>query len=96
MTQDIGIESQESTNKAAKVEQEARKKDVRNRWLLSSPALLIIFFAAAGPLLIVIIYSFLTPGDYTGVIWTFTTDNWFNVILERDIFDDNLIWLMHT
>ena len=92
MTQDIGIESQESTNKAAKVEQEARKKDVRNRWLLSSPALLIIFFAAAGPLLIVIIYSFLTPGDYTGVIWTFTTDNWFNVILERDIFDDNRIW----
>ena len=60
MTHDLGIESQKSTNNAAKVEQEARKKDVRNRWLLSSPALLIIFFAAAGPLLIVIIYSFLT------------------------------------
>ena len=29
---------------------------------------------------------------YTGVKWIFTTENWYNVILERDIFDDSLVW----
>ena len=70
----------------------SQKKDVRNRWLLSLPALAIIFFAAAGPLVIVVLYSFLTPGDYTGVIWTFTTETWISVVLERDFFDDTLGW----
>ena len=70
----------------------SQKKDVRNRWLLSLPALAIIFFAAAGPLVIVVLYSFLTPGDYTGVIWTFTTETWISVVLERDFFDESLGW----
>ena len=63
MIENENIKSQDSAEKAAKVEQEAQRKDVRNRWLLSLPALSIIFLAAAGPLGIVIIYSFLTPGD---------------------------------
>ncbi len=88
----IGMDQNLSAHKAAEVAMKARKKDVLNRWLLSLPALAIIFFAAAGPLLIVLIYSFLVPGDYTGVKWIFTTENWYNVILERDIFDDSLVW----
>ena len=88
----IGMDQNLSAHKAAEVAMKARKKDVLNRWLLSIPALAIIFFAAAGPLLIVLIYSFLVPGDYTGVKWIFTTENWYNVILERDIFDDSLVW----
>lgn len=92
MNESININAQNSAQMGANVEQEAQSRDVRNRWILSLPALSIIFFAAAGPLGIVILYSFLTPGDYTGVIWTFSTDTWVNVILERDIFDDNLIW----
>jgi len=82
----------ESAEKAAEVERLSQKRDVRNRWLLSSPALAIIFFAAAGPLGIVVLYSFLTPGDYTGVIWTFTTETWISVVLERDFFDESLGW----
>jgi spermidine/putrescine transport system permease protein len=50
----------------------------------------ILLFAATGPLLIVLVYSFLTPGDYGGVVWTFSTDAWFNVVVERDFFDDTL------
>ena len=92
MSVDSNLIGSGSAIKAAEVERLSQNKDVRNRWFLSLPALAIIFFAAAGPLGIVIIYSFLTPGDYTGVIWKFTTDNWFNVILERDIFSDDLIW----
>jgi spermidine/putrescine transport system permease protein len=67
-----------------------QKRDVRNRWLLSTPALLIILLAATGPLLIVLAYSFLTPGPYGDVVWKFSTDGWFNVLFERDIFDDTL------
>jgi len=46
--------------------------------------------AAFGPLFIVLIYSFLTPGSYGGVVWDFSLDAWFNVFAERDIFDDTL------
>ena len=62
----------------------------RRQWALLSPALLVILLAAAGPLLIVLVYSFLQKGNYAGVIWTFSADAWFNVFLERDIFDDTV------
>ncbi len=68
----------------------AERDDIRKRWLLSAPALLIIFFAAIGPLGIVIVYSFLEPGSYGDVRWTFSTDAWVSVVLQRDIFDDTL------
>ncbi|WP_425044858.1 ABC transporter permease [Primorskyibacter sp. S87] len=62
----------------------------RSRWLLLSPALAILTIAAAGPLLIVVLYSLLTPGDYGGVVWKFSTEAWFNVFAERDFFDDTI------
>ncbi|WP_371055145.1 ABC transporter permease [Rhodosalinus sp. K401] len=58
----------------------------RARALLLAPALVILLFAASGPLLIVLIYSFLTPGDYGGVVWDFSTDAWVSVLMERDFF----------
>jgi spermidine/putrescine transport system permease protein len=70
--------------------EDQQRRDVRNRWLLSSPALLIILLAAVGPLLIVVIYSFLTPGPYGDVIWNSSTEGWFGVFFERDVFDDTL------
>ena len=69
---------------------QAERKEIRNRWLLSAPALLIILLAATGPLLIVLVYSFLTPGPYGDVKWQFSWDAWTSVLLERDIFDDTL------
>ncbi|MEO0750503.1 MAG: ABC transporter permease [Pseudomonadota bacterium] len=68
------------------------KRRSRRRWLLLAPALVILVFAASGPLLITLVYSFLTPGDFGGVVWSFSTDAWFNVVMERDIFDDTLGW----
>ncbi len=62
----------------------------RRRWLLLSPALAILCFAAAGPLLIVLVYSFLEAGDYGGVKWVFSTQAWFNVVAERDFFDETI------
>lgn len=69
----------------------ARSRDVKNRWLLSLPALLIIFVAAVGPLLVMVLYSFLEKGDYGDVKFgTFSLEGWTSVFLQRDIFDDTL------
>ncbi len=62
----------------------------RNRWLLLTPALIVLTLAASGPLLIVLVYSLLTPGDYGGVVWQFSTDAWFGVVMERDFFTEEL------
>lgn len=66
------------------------QKDVQRRWLLLAPALFILFLAASGPLLVVLVYSFLQAGDYGGVNWTFSTQAWFNVVAERDFFDETI------
>ncbi len=69
----------------------SERKDVRDRWLLSLPALLIIFAAALGPLLVVLLYSFMVKGDYGDVkLWQWSTEGWFSVFFQRDIFDDTV------
>jgi spermidine/putrescine transport system permease protein len=69
--------------------EQAKSRDIRNRWLLSLPALFIIFVAAIGPLFVMLAYSFLAKGDYGDVKpWEFSSDGWFSVFFERDIFDD--------
>ncbi|MBN9053308.1 MAG: ABC transporter permease [Rhizobiales bacterium] len=69
----------------------ARKKDIRSRWLLSTPALAIIFFAAVGPLFVMLLYSFMAKGDYGDVRFgEFSLDGWTSVFFQRDIFDDTL------
>lgn len=77
---------------ASEIAAEAQRRDIRNRWLLSLPAIIVIVSSAAGPLLIVFVYSFLTPGEYGNVKWIFSLDAWMNVVLQRDIFDDTLQW----
>ena len=75
---------------AAEIADQAGRQDVRNRWMLTAPALAIIFLASIGPLFVVVLYSFLTPGPYGDVRWEFSTDGWVGVFLQRDIFDDTL------
>ena len=88
MTDQAGpLEADTSGEKAGSA---AARQATRNRWFLLSPALAIIVLAAAGPLFIVLVYSFLQKGNYAGVIWEFSPDAWFNVFLERDIFDDTV------
>ncbi|MCU0911881.1 MAG: ABC transporter permease [Rhodobacteraceae bacterium] len=66
----------------------ARSRErARTGWLLSAPALVLLLVAASGPLLIVLVYSFLAPGQYGNVVWQFSLDGWFQVFLQRDIFD---------
>ena len=70
----------------------ATRRAARTRWMLLAPALFILVLAASGPLLITLVYSVLTAGDYGGVEWQFSTDAWFNVFAQRDIFTDQLGW----
>jgi spermidine/putrescine transport system permease protein len=70
--------------------EQAQQREVRRNWLLCTPALVVLIVAASGPLLVVLVYSFLTAGDYGGVTWEFSLDGWFNVLFTRDIFDDTL------
>ncbi|MBL3702904.1 ABC transporter permease subunit [Sulfitobacter sp. BDSS02] len=74
------------------LELEEARQDNRSRWLLALPALLIIGCFATLPLLVMLVYAFLTPGDYGNVVWKFSTDGWVAVLLQRDIFDDTLMW----
>lgn len=64
----------------------------RSSWALAAPALALLVIGSIGPLLIVLVYSFMTPGDYSGVQRPFTTRAWEQVFLTRDIFDDTLSW----
>ncbi|MGB1035681.1 MAG: ABC transporter permease, partial [Candidatus Puniceispirillales bacterium] len=78
------------SSQLSQIERESIKRKNRANWLLSLPALLLLLFAASGPLLIVIVYSFLTPGNYGGVLWEFSGEAWFKVLFTQDIFDDTI------
>ena len=76
---------------AAQVSARARRRDILNRWLLSAPALFILLIAAVGPLFVMLLYSFLVKGDHGDVkYWQFSTEGWFSVFFQRDIFDDTV------
>ena len=59
----------------------------RRNWLLCAPALILLTLAAAGPLMIMVVYSFLTPGEYGNVEWVFSLDGWRSILFTEDIFE---------
>lgn len=75
---------------APNTERDAKNADARQRWRLALPAVTIIMVFSILPLIVVVLYSVLTPGDYGNVRWVFSTEGWFSVLFERDIFDDTL------
>jgi spermidine/putrescine transport system permease protein len=78
-------------SRAAEIAENYRREDVRLRWLLTAPSLVIISFAAIGPLFVMLLYSLMVKGDYGDVkYWQFSTDGWFGVFMDRDIFDDTV------
>ncbi|AZO74045.1 MAG: ABC transporter permease [Mesorhizobium sp.] len=76
---------------AEEIARAADARDIRDRWLLSAPALVIILLAAIGPLFVMLAYSFMLKGDYGDVQFgIFSLDGWTSVLFQRDIFDDTL------
>ena len=72
------------------VEKQAQRQQTKRNWLLCTPALFILCLAASGPLLVMFYYSFLTPGSYGGVEYNLSSQGWFKVFLNKDIFTDEL------
>ena len=60
------------------------------RALLLAPALAILCALLIVPLSIMLVYSFLTPATFGGVIWEFSLGAYVQFLFERDIFDDSL------
>ena len=75
---------------ALDLEQLARRREVKTNVLLTLPALVVLIAAASGPLLIMLVFSFLTPGDYGGVKWELSFEAWFQVAFYEDIFDETV------
>jgi spermidine/putrescine transport system permease protein len=64
----------------------------RRRFLLLAPALAMIVAFVVLPLGIILVYSFLTPGTYGGVVWKFSTNAYTQFLYERDLFSEQLIF----
>ena len=62
----------------------------RRNTLLATPALVLIVLFGVLPLLVILIYSFLKPAAYGGVVWQFSADAYLNFLFQKDIFDDTL------
>jgi spermidine/putrescine transport system permease protein len=79
--------------------QDIRKRTIRNRWLLLSPALLVILICGLMPLGIILFYSLMQPGDFAGIICCkIVPDAWLNLFYQEDLFSDALApnWAYYT
>ncbi len=70
----------------------ADRSGVRRNWLLLSPTMAIIGVFGILPLFIALTYSFLEADTYGGVRWTFSTEAYVQLLFERDMFDDTLVF----
>jgi spermidine/putrescine transport system permease protein len=64
--------------------------DPGTRRALTLPAVATVTLFGVLPLLVIVIYSFLKPATYGGVVWQFTPEAYLNFFFQRDIFDDTL------
>jgi spermidine/putrescine transport system permease protein len=69
-----------------------RRRQTNLRLLLLVPALAILGVLLIVPLAIMVVYSFLTPATFGGVIWQFSPGAYLQFLFERDFFDDSLIF----
>jgi spermidine/putrescine transport system permease protein len=76
---------------SASVRPRSRRRGI-GRMALLAPAVLTIFGLLVLPLGIVVVYSFLTPATFGGVIWDFSWGAYIQFLFERDIFDDSLVF----
>ncbi len=79
-----------STPPPSKLEAEAERSAARANRRLTMPALAIIGIFGVIPLALILIYSFLEPGPYGGVVWKFSPDAYVSFLFQRDIFSGTL------
>jgi spermidine/putrescine transport system permease protein len=84
-----GTEVAEIARPAA-AEGRVERRAAAARWALLAPALIMVTVIGIAPMAIILIYSFLRPGYYGGVEWTFTIENYVQFLFTRDLFDETL------
>jgi len=67
----------------------AERVSRRTRTGLILPSLLVIGILGICPLIIILLYSFLTPGAYGGVVWEFSPAAYVQFLFEKDLFDES-------
>ena len=67
-------------------------QDRHVRYGLISPSLLMISFFLVVPILIIFVYSFLEPGTYGGVEWTFSLEAYKQFLFEEDFITEELVF----
>jgi spermidine/putrescine transport system permease protein len=72
------------------VQADSAQRAARSRWALVLPALIVIGIFGIGPLLVIVVYSFLEPATYGGVVWNFSTAAYVQFLFERDLFTEEL------
>ncbi len=72
----------------------SRLPQPRRSLLLLAPTFALIGVFGLAPLGLILVYSFLVPGTYGGVIWEFSPDAYIQFLFDRDIFDGTLTF--HT
>ena len=77
---------------SAGIDGQAQRRAAAARWVLLAPAVLFVTAIAVAPITIMFVYSFLRPGYYGGVEWTFTLDNYVAFLFTRDLFDETLVF----
>ena len=73
-------------------EASVERRRIRRCWLLLSPAMAVIGIFGILPLSIALTYSFLDADTYGGVRWAFSTEAYVQLLFERDIFDETLVF----
>jgi spermidine/putrescine transport system permease protein len=68
------------------------RRRAERRLLLLVPALAILGLLLIVPLGIMVVYSFLIPATFGGVVWQFSPGAYVQFLFERDIFDDTLVF----
>ncbi len=76
--------------KPAAVENTVERRAAAARWALLAPALAVVTVIGVAPMAIIFLYSFLMPGYYGGVEWTFNLENYIQFLFTRDLFDETL------
>lgn len=77
-------------SRAMQIVAETETAGTRRNTLLATPALILITLFGILPLLVILVYSFLKPASYGGVVWQFSTDAYLSFLFQKDIFDDTL------
>ena len=80
----------ERADRTTLVDRYSRLSAAWRRFILLAPAFALIGAFGLAPLGLMLVYSFLVPGTYGGVVWEFSSEAYVQFLFERDIFDETL------